>query len=83
MCKIMNIRKNYGKLIYNRCKTPKQGKRLFKWTSKPSYMLHKIFDNHLVAMHKIKVVLMLNKPTYVGMCVLGFIKLLMYEFQKH
>ena len=41
-----------------------------KWTSKPSYMLHKIFDNHLVAMHKIKVVLMLNKPTYVGMCVL-------------
>ena len=47
-----------------------------KWTSKPSYMLHKIFDNHLVAMHK-------NKPTYVGMCVLGFIKLLMYEFQKH
>ena len=54
-----------------------------KWTSKPSYMLHKIFDNHLVAMHKIKVVLMLNKPTYVGMCVLGFIKLLMYEFQKH
>ena len=54
-----------------------------KWTSKPSYMLHKIFDNHLVAMHKIKVVLMLNKPTYVGMCVLGFIKLLMHEFQKH
>ena len=54
-----------------------------KWTSKPSYMLHKIFDNHLVAMHKIKVVLMLNKPTYVGMCVLWFIKLLMYEFQKH
>ena len=54
-----------------------------KWTSKPSYMLHEIFDNHLVAMHKIKVVLMLNKPTYVGMCVLGFIKLLMYEFQKH
>ena len=30
MCKIMNIRKNYGKLIYNQCKTPKQGKRLFK-----------------------------------------------------
>ena len=54
-----------------------------KWTSKPSYMLHKTFDNHLVAMHKIKVVLMLNKPTYVGMCVLWFIKLLMYEFQKH
>ena len=54
-----------------------------KWTSKSSYMLHKIFDNHLVATHKIKVVLMLNKPTYVGLCVLGFIKLLMYEFQKH
>ena len=54
-----------------------------KWTSKPSYMLHKIFDNYLVAMHKIKVFLMLNKPTYVGMCVLEFIKVLMYKFQKH
>ena len=32
-----------------------------KWTSKPSYMSHKIFDNQLVAIRKNKVTLTLNK----------------------
>ena len=27
-------------------------KDYLKWTSKPSYMSHKIFDNDLVAIHK-------------------------------
>ena len=40
------------------------------WTSKPSYMSHKIFDNNLLAIHKSKLALMLRKPIYIGMCVL-------------
>ena len=41
-----------------------------KWTSKPSYMLQKLFDNDLVAIRKNKVILTLNKPAYVGMYIL-------------
>ena len=40
-------------------------KDYLKSTSKPSYMLHKIFDNDLVAIRKNKVTLTLNKPAYV------------------
>ena len=38
-------------------------KHYLKYTSKPSYILHKIFDNNLVAIRKNKVTLTLNKPT--------------------
>ena len=51
-----------------------------KWTSKPSYMSHKIFDNDLVAIRKNKVTLTLNKSAYIGMCILELSKVLMYEF---
>ena len=42
-------------------------------------MSHKICDNNLVAIRKSKVTLTLNKPTYIGMCILKLTKLLMYE----
>ena len=42
-------------------------------------MSHKICDNDLVAIRKSKVTLTLNKPTYIGMCILKLTKLLMYE----
>ena len=45
-------------------------KDYLKWVSKPSYMSHKIFGNDLVVMRKMKVTLTLNKPAYVGMCIL-------------
>ena len=48
-----------------------------KWTSKPSYMSHKIFDNDLVTIHKNKATLMLNKPAYIGICICEFSKVLM------
>ena len=51
-----------------------------KYTSKPSYMLHKIFDNNLVAICKSKVALKLNNPVYIRMCILELSKTLMYEF---
>ena len=55
-------------------------KDYLKCSSKPSYMSHKIFDNKLVAICKSKVALKLNKPAYIGMCILELSKILMYEF---
>ena len=43
-------------------------------------MSHKICDNNFVAIRKSKVTLTLNKPTYIGMCILKLTKVLMYEF---
>ena len=40
-------------------------------------MSHKIFDNEL---RKTKMTLTLNKPAYIGMCILELSKVLMYEF---
>ena len=51
-----------------------------KWTSKPSYMSQKIFDNDLIAIRKSKVTLTPNKPAYIGICILDLSKVLMYEF---
>ena len=47
-------------------------KDYMKWTSKPSYMPDKIFDNDLVAVRKNKVTFnkTLNRPPYAGMCIL-------------
>ena len=55
-------------------------KDYLKWTSKPNHMSHKIFGNNLVAIHKNKVTLMLNKPAYIGVCILELSKVLMHEF---
>ena len=43
-------------------------------------MSHKIFDNDLVPIRKNKVTLTVNKPAYIGMCILELSKVLMYEF---
>ena len=43
-------------------------------------MSHKIFDNDLVAIGKNKVTLTLNKPAYIGMCILELSKVLINEF---
>ena len=61
------------KLVYNE-------KDYLKCASKPRYMPHKMFDNNLVEIRKSKVSVMLNKPPYIGMCVLDLSKVLMYEF---
>ena len=51
-----------------------------KYTSKPTYITHKIFDKDFAAIHEIKQVLILNKPIYVGFPVLKLGKWLMYDF---
>ena len=55
-------------------------KKLLKITSKPTYVSSKIFNENLVAVHKIKETLTLNRPAYVGMCILDLSKTLMYNF---
>ena len=54
--------------------------KLLKLTSKPTYVSSKIFNENLVAVHKIKETLTLNRPAYVGMCILDLSKTLMYDF---
>ena len=41
-----------------------------KLTSKPTFVTGKIFNGKLVTVHKIKETLTLNRPAYVGMCIL-------------
>ena len=60
----------YGKTMENLrnridVKLVSNKKDYLKWTSKPSYMTHKIFDNDLVAIRKNKAALTLNKPAYI------------------
>ena len=51
-----------------------------KYTSKPTYITHKVFGKDYAAIHKIKPVLILNKPIYVGFAVQDFSKWKMYDF---
>ena len=55
-------------------------KHYLKCTSKPGYMLHKIFENNLVAIRKRILALKPNKPAYIGMCILESSKVFIYEF---
>ena len=55
-------------------------KKLDKLTSKPTYVSSKIFNENLMAVHKVKETLTLNRPAYVGMCILDLSKILMYDF---
>ena len=69
-----NIRKRVNvKLVTDK-------KKLLKWASKPTFVSCKIFNENLVAIHKIKEQIKLNKPAYVGMCILDISKTLMYDF---
>ena len=69
----------YGKAIENlrnriSVQLVNNEKDYLKCTSKPSYMLHKIFDNNLVVICKSKLALKLSKPAYIGMCILELSK---------
>lgn len=69
-----NLRKRVDvKLVTN-------AEKLKKLTSKPTFVSSKIFNENLVAVHKIKEQLTLNRPAYLGMCILDLSKTLMYDF---
>ena len=55
-------------------------KDYFRSMSKPNFISQKIFSKNFVAVHKIKPVLTLNRPIYIGLIILDLSKLLMYEF---
>ena len=55
-------------------------KDFLKYTSKPTYITHKIFGKDYAAIHEVKPVLILNKPMYVGFTVLRLTKWKMYDF---
>ena len=55
-----NLRKRVKVRLANNAKDYK------KWMSKHSFVSQKIFSKNFVSIHEIKLVLMLNKPIYVG-----------------
>ena len=57
-----------------------KAENFLEYTSKPTYITHKIFGKDYAAIHEIKPVLILNKPIYVGFTVLELSKWLMYDF---
>ena len=69
---------NLRKRVYVRLVTDEN--KLLKLASKPTYVSSKIFNKNLVAVHKIKESLTLNKPAYVGICILDISKTFMYDF---
>ena len=54
--------------------------RMRRLVADPAYLLHKIFNGNLVAIHSTKSKLKLNRLIYVGQPVLDNSKLLMYDF---
>lgn len=55
-------------------------KTFLNMVSKPTYVGKKELTEDLVAVHKIKETLVLNRPAHVGMCILDLNKTLRYDF---
>ena len=55
-------------------------KQLLKLSSKPTFVSSKIFNDNLVAVNSKLERLKLDKPSYVGMCILDLSKVVMYDF---
>ena len=66
--------------LINNVRLLNNAKDCVKCISKPCFVLQKIFPKNVVAIHKIKPVLILNKPIYVGFSIPDLSKLHMYEF---
>ena len=63
-----NLRKRINvRLVNNK-------KDFLKYTSRPTYITHKIFGEGYAAIYEIKPVLILNKPIYVGFTVVDLHK---------
>ena len=51
-----------------------------RWYPKPTFVNSEIYGENLIAVHKIKECLTLDRPAYVGMCILDLSKTLMYDY---
>ena len=69
-----NLRKRINMRLINNAED------FFKYTSKPTYIMHKIFGKDYAAIQEIKSVLILHKPIYVGFTVLDLSKWKVYDF---
>ena len=69
-----NLRKRISVRLVNNAED------FLKCTSRPTYILCKIFSENLATIHEIKPVLMLHKPIYARFTVLELSKWLMYHF---
>ena len=56
------------------------GEKFKKLVAKPNYESRKIFNENLVSVHMKKTSLTMNKPVYLGMCILDLSKTVMYDF---
>ncbi|CAB3982653.1 Gastrula zinc finger [Paramuricea clavata] len=53
---------------------------LLKLTASPCFQSHRIMNENLIVVKRMKEVVTLNKPCYVGMSILDLSKTLMYDF---
>ena len=51
-----------------------------KLIAKPNYKSCKIFSENLISVHMKKTSLLMNKPVYLGACILDLSKTIMYDF---
>ena len=56
------------------------GEEFKKLAAKPNYESRKIFNENLVSVHMKNTSLTMDKPVYLGMCILDLSKTLMYDF---
>ena len=54
--------------------------KLKKLVAKPNFRSRKIFSENLVSVHMKKTSLTMNKPVYLGMCILDLSKIIMFDF---
>ena len=54
--------------------------RMLRLAARPTYVSHKIFHENLVAVHYRQPKLVMDKPCYLGMCILDLSKTIMYDF---
>ena len=69
-----NLRKRINVRLVN------NEKDFLKYTTRPTHISHNIFGKDYAAIHEIKLVLIPNKPIYVGFNVLDLSKWKMYDF---
>ena len=75
----------YGKTMENlrkriKIRVVKNSQDFIKYTSRPTCVNWKVFENNLAVIHEKKISLTLNKPIYVGFTVLETSKWEMYNF---
>ena len=75
----------YGKTMENlrkwiKIRVVKNSQDFIRYTSRPTCVDWKVFENNLAAIHEKKICLTLNKPIYVGFTVLETSKWEMYNF---